>query len=270
MARARAGPNRGTTRTRPIWSAADDVDAPVLASGTRAARRRSVIHGWACSIFRSARSSLRAERARDACDCASLSAVTRALAQALRVHRCTRVQVPDERLVSVVPLAPGCESAERPDGDRERERQEQKTRGEPQSAAGDAPYFLPPLCPCPPPCIFGGVVGAGVARSAPASRDRVGVRGGARSDAERLAVTVRLARPCVGGPGSRGRPSAARPCPGPARGRGPSSLALGAANAVAAGSGRAAPHDPTPSAAGVPECARSLPLPAAARTARTA
>ena len=82
-------------------------------------------------------------------------------AQALDVHRSTRVQVPDQRLVGVVPLAPGCESAERPDGDRERERQKQETRGEPQTAAGDAPYCLPPLCPFPPPCTVGGVVGVG-------------------------------------------------------------------------------------------------------------
>jgi hypothetical protein len=63
-------------------------------------------------------------------------------------------------LVGVVPLALGRQSAQRPDDDRERERQEQKTRGEPQAAAGDARYFLPPLCPFPPPFTFGGVVGA--------------------------------------------------------------------------------------------------------------
>jgi hypothetical protein len=77
------------------------------------------------------------------------------------VHRNTRVQLPDELLVGVVPLALGCESAERPDGDGERECQEQQARGEPQAAAGDAPYFLPPLpLPAsaggPPPWAFGG------------------------------------------------------------------------------------------------------------------
>jgi hypothetical protein len=92
--------------------------------------------------------------------CESLGGASR-VSEALHVHRSTRVQVPDERLVSVVPLPPGCEPAKGPDGDRDRESQEQKTRGEPQTAAGDAPYFLPPLYPFPPPCTFGGVVGEG-------------------------------------------------------------------------------------------------------------
>jgi hypothetical protein len=77
-----------------------------------------------------------------------------------RVHRSTGVQVPDQLLVGVVPLALGRQSAKRPDGDRERERQEQETRGEPQTAAGDASYFLPPLWPFPPPFTFAGIVGA--------------------------------------------------------------------------------------------------------------
>ena len=67
----------------------------------------------------------------------------------------------NELLVSVVPLALRRQSSERPDGDREWESQEQKTHGEPESAAGDAPYFLPPLFPFPPALAFGDVVGAG-------------------------------------------------------------------------------------------------------------
>jgi hypothetical protein len=71
------------------------------------------------------------ERARDlAGTCESSGCVSR-LAEALHVHRTTQVQIPDERLVSVVPRAPGCESAKRPDGDGERKSQEHKARGKP-------------------------------------------------------------------------------------------------------------------------------------------
>jgi hypothetical protein len=62
------------------------------------------------------------ERARDRSGfaCEFLGGASRR-AEALHVHRSTRVQVPDERLVSVVPLTPGCEPAKRPHGDRDRE-----------------------------------------------------------------------------------------------------------------------------------------------------
>ena len=62
-------------------------------------------------------------------------------------------------LICVVALAILRDSAENPHGDRERESQEQKARGEPQPTVG---YFLPPLwpspplLPLPPPCSVGG------------------------------------------------------------------------------------------------------------------
>ena len=68
----------------------------------------------------------------------------------------------DELLVGVAPLALGRQSTERPDGDRQRESQEQETGGEPKAAACDAPYFLPPFFSLPLPFDFGRAVGAGV------------------------------------------------------------------------------------------------------------
>jgi hypothetical protein len=59
------------------------------------------------------------------------------------------VELPDESLIRVVLLAPGSEPAERPDGDCERESQEQQSGREPQSSARGAPYRLPPPCPSP-------------------------------------------------------------------------------------------------------------------------
>ena len=75
------------------------------------------------------------------------------------IHRGTGVQVPDELLVGVAPLALGRQSAERPDGDRQRESQEQETGGEPEAAACDAPYFLPPFFSFPLPFDFGRAAG---------------------------------------------------------------------------------------------------------------
>jgi hypothetical protein len=71
------------------------------------------------------------------------------------------VEHADELLIRVVALASRRDSAEHPDGHRERESQEQQPGGEPQPATGIARYFLPPLCPLPPPWSVGGVAAFG-------------------------------------------------------------------------------------------------------------
>jgi len=63
------------------------------------------------------------ERSRDPSGAGEVVGSVMRLAETPRIHRSTRVQLPDERLVGVVPLALGREAAERPDGDREREGQ---------------------------------------------------------------------------------------------------------------------------------------------------
>jgi hypothetical protein len=144
-------------------STGDDVDAPLFVPPMQTSGRPLQEQDPWVRLLDSPERLLvtPSERARDpAGTCESSGGVSR-LAEALHVHRTTRVQVPDERLVSVVARAPGCEPAKRPDGDGERKSQEHKARGKPQTAAGDPPYFLPPLCPFPPPCSSGGVVGAG-------------------------------------------------------------------------------------------------------------
>jgi len=61
------------------------------------------------------------------------------------VRRDGPVELADEVLIRVVALALRRDSAENPDGHRERESQEQQSGGEPQPATGIAGYFLPPL-----------------------------------------------------------------------------------------------------------------------------